>query len=115
MEKISKGRKALNAASCLGLKPGGLAIQACSMLFWAMIILIITFASELWVMCDNDTKLLEDIQVYAGRRIQRSHQSSPRETSYVSQGWLRLELYTYVKKLLFIRSIAVLDDGTVYK
>ena len=47
VEKIGKGRKALNAASGLGLRPGGLTIQACSMLFWSMIIPIITFASEI--------------------------------------------------------------------
>ena len=114
-EKISKGRKALNAASGLGLKSGGLTIKACSMLFWAMVIPIITFACEMWILCDNDIKLLEDFQIYAGRRIQRFHQSSPRETSYVSLGWLRIELYIYVKKLLFIRSIAVLDDESIIK
>ena len=35
-EKIKKGRKALNAASGLGLKPGGLTIKGCSIIFWAM-------------------------------------------------------------------------------
>ena len=31
LEKIRKGRKALNAAAGIGLKPGGLTIHACSM------------------------------------------------------------------------------------
>ena len=48
-EKISKGRKALNAASGLGLKPGGLTIKVCGMIFWAMFVPIVTFACELWV------------------------------------------------------------------
>ena len=53
--------------------------------------------------------------IYAGRRIQRFLQSSPRETSYASLGWLRIELFIYVKKLLFIRSVAVLGDDSIYK
>ena len=114
-EKISKGRKTLNAASGLGVKSGGLTIKACGMLFWAMVIPTVTFASELWVMNDDDIKLLEDFQIYAGRRIQRFQQSSPRETSYTSLGWLRIEIFIYVKKLLFIRSIAVLDNDSIYK
>ena len=114
-EKISKGRKALNAASGLGLKPGGLSIKACGLLFWSMVIPIITFASELWVMDEYDVSKLENFQVYSGRRVQRFHQSSPRETSYVGLGWIRIEYFIYVKKLLFIRTIAVLKENSLYR
>ena len=114
-EKISKGRKALNAAAGLGLKPGGLSIRACGLIFWSMVVPIITFASEMWVLSDEDVGLLEDFQLYAGRRIQRLHQKAPRETSYRGLGWLSLEIYIYVKKLLFIRTIAILGDASVYK
>ena len=114
-EKISKGRKALNAAAGLGLKPGGLTIKACSIIFWSMVIPILTFASELWVMNDDDINLIESFQRYSGRRIQRFHSRSPNETSYVALGWLRIEYFIYVKKLLFIRSITTLDDDVIYK
>ena len=115
LQKIKKGRKALNAAAGIGLKPGGLTISACSILFWAMVVPIITFASELWVINDNDVKLLEEFQRYAGRRIQRFPYSSPNETSYVSLGWIRLEIFIYVKKVLFIRSIAILPVTSIYR
>ena len=114
-EKISKGRKALNAASGLGLKPGGLTLRACGMIFWAMVVPIITFACELWVLDDEDVKLLEDFQSYAGRRIQRFKQNSPRATSYIGLGWIRLEIFVYVRKMLFVRSIAILEDNSIYK
>ena len=114
-EKISKGRKALNAAAGLGLRPGGLSIQACGMIFWTMVVPVLTFASELWVMSDEDVGLLEDFQLYAGRRIQRLHQKAPRETSYIGLGWISLELYICIKKLLFIRTIAILSEDSVYK
>ena len=115
IDKISKGRKALNAASGIGLKPGGLTIHACSILFWAMIVPIITFSCELWVINDNDVRLLEEFQRYAGRRIQRLPYRSPNETSYVGLGWIRLEIFIYVKKALFVRGIAILADDVVYK
>ena len=51
-EKISKGRKALNAATSLGIKRYGLTMQACSTIFWCMIIPIVTYGSELWVLDD---------------------------------------------------------------
>ena len=65
-EIISKGRKALNAASGFGLKPGGLSIKACGMIFWSLVIPIITFACELWILNDEDIMLLEDFQTNAG-------------------------------------------------
>ena len=82
IEKVKKGRRTLNAAAGLGLKPGGLSMHACSILFWAMIIPIVTFASELWILSDEDIVIIEGFQRYAGRRIQRFHSRSPNETSY---------------------------------
>ena len=115
IEKVCKGRKALNASSGLGLKKGGLSIKACSILYWAMIVPIVTFASELWVMKDDDLRLLEEFQRYSGRRLQRFPPGTPNETSYVGLGWVRLEIYVYVKKMLFIRTITVLDDASIYR
>ena len=114
-EKIRKGRKALNAAAGLGLRPGGLTIKGCSIIFWSMTIPIVTFSSELWVLNDDDISTIECFQRYSGRRIQRFHSKSPNETSYASLGWIRIEYYIYIKKLLFIRSIAVLNDDSLYK
>ena len=85
------------------------------MIFWTMAVPIITFASELWVLNDEDVGLIEDFQLYAGRRIQRLHQKATRETSYRGLGWLSLEVYIYIKKLLFIRTIAILNEDSVYK
>ena len=114
-EKISKGRRTLNAASGIGLKPGGLTMKACGMFFWAMVVPVVTFACELWIVSDEDIKLLDDFQAYAGRRIQRFKQCSTRATSLVGLGWIRLEIYVYIKKLLFIRTIAMLADESIYK
>ena len=115
LEKVRKGRKIFNAASGLGLKPGGLTVKTCSLLFWSMVIPAVLYASELWVLNDNDITILDAFQRYVGRKVQRFPPRSPNETSYVGLGWLRLELFIYVKKLLFVRTVAVLEDDSIYK
>ena len=115
LEKVKKGRKVFNMASGLGLTPGGLTIKTCSLLVWSMIVPIVLYASELWILNDNDIMVLDGFQRYMGRKVQRFPSRSPNETSCVGLGWLRLELFVYVKKLLFVRSVAVLDDENIYK
>ena len=97
IEKIRKGRKVFNMASGLGLKPGRLTIKTCSLLFWSMIIPIVLYASELWILKDNDIGILDTFQRYIGRRVQRFPSKSPNETSCVALGWIRSELFVYVK------------------
>ena len=53
-EKICKGRRALNAAAGLGIKKNGLTIKTCSLIFWTIVIPIITFGSEVWDISEND-------------------------------------------------------------
>ena len=43
------------------------------------------------------------------------HPKSPRECSYVGLGWISIEIYIYVKKLLFIRTILVLKQDSIYR
>ena len=110
-EKIQKGRKALNSASGIGIKAGGVSMRACSLLFWSLIVPIVTFASELWVLKDQDIDALEGFQRYAGRKVQRFSTCTPNETSFTALGWMRFENFIYVKKMLFIRTILVLDES----
>ena len=114
-DKIQKGRKAINAASGIGLKPGGLSMKACSLLFWSLIVPIVTYASELWVVKDQDLEIIDKFQRYAGRKVQRFPPFSPRETCYAALGWMRLENYIHVKKMLFIRTVMILKDQSIYK
>ena len=115
LEKVKKGRKVFNSASGLGLKPGGLTIRTCSLLFWSLIIPIVTYAAEMWLLGDNDVAILDAFQRYVGRRVQRFPPKSPNETSFSGLGWIRIELYVYIKKLLFVRTVAMLDDESIYK
>ena len=114
-DKIKKGRKTLNAASGIGLRRGGLTMKVCSFLFWSLIVPIVTFASELWVLKDEDINALDAFQRYAERRVQRFPYHSPNETSFVGLGWMRMENYIAAKKLIFIRTIVAMDDTSPMK
>ena len=105
----------LNAASDIGLKWGGLSMKACSFIFWSLIIPITTFAAELWVLKDKDVQLLEDFERYSGRRMQRFPSCSPKETFIAFIGWIRLENFIAAKKLVFVRTIAQMDDDSPVK
>ena len=109
-EKISKGRRALNATAGLGIRQNGLNIGTCNLIFWVIVIPIITFGCELWQLTDGDLEKLQAFQRFAGCRIQRFPQRSPSSSSYFGLGWLRLETFVYVKKLLFLLTIIRMDD-----
>ena len=114
-EKIGKACRALSAASSLGIKKGGISMRACNIIFWCLIVPILTYGSELWVLKQSDIDELDKFQRYAGRRFQRFPKWSPNETSCKGLGWMRLETYIYAKKLVFIRTILVRDDECIYK
>ena len=114
-DRISKGRKALNAASSIGIKRNGVSTNACNLIFWSMIIPMVTYGAELWVMKDKDIELLDIFQRHAGRKIQRFGKRSPNETCFTALGWMRIESYIYGKKMLFVRTITSLNQGNLYR
>ena len=114
-EKISKGRHTVNMMTNIGVKKGGVAMSVCNTVFWSIIIPILTFGSELWVLNQSDTEKLEKFQRYSGRRLQRFHFKSPNISSYKSLGWMGICRFIQAKKLIFWRTIAVMDENSVLK
>ena len=110
-EKIGKARRTLNAASGLGIRRNGLSIRTCNVIFWTIVIPTLTFGSEIWSISDKDVENLQKFQRYAGRRVQRFPKRSPVSTSFYGLGWLRIETYIQVKKLLFLLTILCMDRG----
>ena len=104
-ERLAKGRRTLNATSGLGIRNNGLTTSACCVIYWCIVIPIATFGSELWILDDKSISLLETFQVFVGRRIQRLFSKCPKVSSYFSLGWVRVERYIEIKKLLFLHSI----------
>ena len=113
-EKIKKGRRAFYSAIGVGIKRNGLNMSTCNLIFWSVVVPITLFGSELWVLSQQDINDLEDFQQPIGRRIQRFHSRSPKQTSFRGLGWLMLETSVYAKKILFLRSILGMCDQSVY-
>ena len=90
-------------------------MSTCNIIMWSVIIPIVTYASELWILKPKDVEILENFQRYAGKRLQRFPMDCPNECSYVGLGWIRFENFIYVKKLLFLRTIIFTDENCIYK
>ena len=71
---------------------------------------IVTYGSELWVLSSNEVEELRKFQRYVGRRCQRFPKRSPNFSAYTPMGWMSLDRVIQVKKLLFLRTIMVLND-----
>ena len=107
-EKAIKARKVFNMITGVGIKKGGISIATCNIIFWCVIVPILTYGCEIWVLKEKDVQILDEFQRYTGRRIQRLPLRCPNATSFITLGWLRLSLYIKAKKLIFIRTITVI-------
>ena len=114
-EKIKKGRRSFFSVTGVGIKRSGINMVTCNLIFWSIIVPITLFGSELWILQDQDMIDIDFFQRQIGRRIQRFHSKSPKETCFRGLGWLRLETYIYAKKVLFLRSILCMNVNSVYR
>ena len=114
-ERLSKARRAFHALTSLGVKKSGINMSVCSKLFWTIVIPIATYGSEIWVLRNDEVEELRKFQRCIGRRCQRFPKRSPNHSAYASLGWLSIDRYIQIKKLLFIRSITNLDDDDICK
>ena len=114
-ERISKGRRAFNAVTSVGIKKKGITMRVCSTLFWSIIAPIVTYGCEVWVLRGDEIELLRKFQRMVGRRCQRFYKRSPNYGAYAPMGWLSLDRYIQGKKLMFLRTITELDDDAICK
>ena len=115
MEKIKKGRRAFNACTGTGIRKNGLTMMSCSLMFWSIIVRIVTFGSKIWCISESDYDNLTSFQRLVGKRIQRLPPRAPNCCSFFGLGWLRITTFILVKRLLFILTILRLDDDSVIK
>ena len=112
-ERLAKGRGTLNAVSGLGIRNNGLTIFACCVISWCIVIPIATFGAKLWILDDKGLFHLESFQVFVGR--QGLFLKSPKASAHFSLGWVHLELYVEIKKLLFLHSVLSHDVEDITK
>ena len=76
-------------------------MQTCNFIFWSVVVPIATYDCKLLIITDNHINLLEEFQEYTGKKMQRFYSKTPRVCTFFALGWIRLERYIEVKKLLF--------------
>ena len=82
-----------------------------SLIYWTVIIPILCFGCEIWVIKKKDEALLAAFQRYVARRLQRFHTRSVNITSYVCLGWMYIVNYIKARQLIFLRSIIVMNEN----
>ena len=95
--RLAKARRTLNANSGLGIRRNGLTVGTCSIIFRVVVVPIALFRSEIWILNDKSAKMIEDFQIYAGKKIHRLCIRSPNICSFFGLGWVRLERLTEIK------------------
>ena len=53
-EKITKARRAFYAWAGLGIRKNGLTMLTCSIIYWTIVVPIVTFGSEIWCLSEAD-------------------------------------------------------------
>ena len=86
-EKIGKGRRALNVTSGIGIRKSGITMKTCNLIFWTIVMPIITFGGELWMINDKEIDKLQHFQRYAGRRVQLFPKRFPYVQVIMAWGW----------------------------
>ena len=112
-ERLSKARRTFNAVAGIGIRSSGLTMATCNVIFWTIVVPAALYRSEIWILNAQSTALIEAFQIYACKRIQRLYSRVPNAPALYSLGWMRLDGYIQVKKMLFIRSVMTLDDQTL--
>ena len=96
-EKISKGRRTLNAITGLGIRKRGHSMKVCNIIFWGIVIPIVTFGCKAWVLLDKDIENLLSFHRFSEKRIQRFKQSSHNSCAFYGLGWSRITTFISIK------------------
>ena len=113
--RLAKARRTFNALTGLGIRKCGLTMATCNIIFWSIVVTVALYGCEVWRLNDGSVRELEEFQTYTCKRIQRFHPRVPNTSSLYSSGWMRLERYIQIKKLMFVRSILIMKDEEVVK
>ena len=84
-------------------------MATCNVVFWSVVVPTAIYGCEVWIMDAASLDLIEEFQNYVGKRMQRLHSRAPISCSFFGLGWMRLERVIQIRKLMFIRSIIIMD------
>ena len=113
-ERICKSRRSLNAASGLGIRKNRLNMITCNIIFWTIIVPILSFGCEMWVLTERDKENIMAFQRFAGRGNSASPPSVAELDKFL---WFRLgETYLpsyYKESFFFILTIMRMECTNV--
>ena len=112
--RLSKGRRTLNAATGLGIKRNGLNMAVCNLIFWNVVVPTTLYGCEVWIITEKDIEKIENFQKQSGKRIQRFNQYSPTHSCIYGLGWMDLNSIICIRKLLFIHTIIRLGEDNMF-
>ena len=96
-DRMSRGRRAFHAISGIGVKDKGVCMNVCTTIFWAIIMPIVLYGSEIWVLQPDETELLCKFQRYIGRRCQWFAKRTPNYSAVNPLGWMNIDSYMKVR------------------
>ena len=114
-EKIATGRKILFGAKGIGSYTVPVSPTIMSKLYWSVVIPKVTYGFELYVLNDSCISALEEAHRFASKTIQMLPVSSPNPTHIALLGWLSMDSYISMKKILFIWRILSLPCDDLYR
>ena len=114
-DRMSKGMRVFHSIMGAGIRKKALNMMACSAMYWSIIIPIVTYGSEVWVLKGDEIESLCKFQRYVGRKCQRYPSRSPNYSSYAPLGWISIEKVVYAKKLMFLRTILMMEEDMTCK
>ena len=90
-------------------------MSVCTTIFWSIIIPIVTYSSELWILQPDETEVLRKFQRYICRKYQRFPPRSPNYSTSCPLGWIDIDRYIKVKKATIFRTITVMPEDASCK
>ena len=69
------------------------------------------YGAEIWILSQKDLENLEAFQKYAGRRFQCFTMNSPNASSYYGLGWIGLNTFICINKLIFTFTMITMDGS----
>ena len=87
----------------------------CNLIYWTIVVPIVSFGSEIWCLSEADYDNLGRFQIHIGKRIQRFPSRAPNSCSSFRLGWMRFVTYILIKKLLFALTILRLNEESIIR